>query len=189
MKQVKVSLIGDSGVGKTSLLSRFINNTFSPTTESTVGANFFMHEFRIDGKMTQVALWDTASQERYRSLVSMYYRNTNGCLIVFALDNRDSFYNIKTWYNSLVNTVGMDVAIIIVGNKNDLPQPSVSRQEIKALANELHCSWCLVSAKTGDGVSNVFETIASMLHISNDDESDEQLQHSLNDSHSQNVCC
>ncbi|EDR25254.1 GTP-binding protein ypt2, putative [Entamoeba dispar SAW760] len=189
MKQLKVCLIGDSGVGKTSLLSRFINNTFSPTTESTVGANFFIHEFHVDGKITQVALWDTASQERYRSLVTMYYRNTNGCLIVFGLDNRDSFYNIKTWYNNLIHTVGTDVAIIIVGNKNDLPETSITEQEIKALANELHCSWCLVSAKTGEGVSNAFESIASMLHITKDEESDEQPQHNLNNSSSQNICC
>ena len=167
MSELKVVLIGDSGVGKTCILTRFKNNVFHTTERPTIGANFITHEFQVEGQTRQVAIWDTASQEKYQSLVSMYYRNTNGCIIVFAMNNRNSFQNIKMWYDNMIDIVGKDIAVMIVGNKMDLDDLVVREHEIKELAEDLNCDWCCVSAKTGQGIKECFDTLCPKLQYSN----------------------
>ena len=93
----------------------------------------------------------------------MYYRNTNGCAIVFAMDNRTSFTNIKLWYDNMTDIVGRDIAVMLVGNKIDLDELEVKEHEIKELAEDLSCQWCTVSAKTGEGIKECFERLCSQL--------------------------
>ena len=185
MGELKIVLIGDSGVGKTCILTRFKNNVFHTTEIPTIGANFITHDFTVEGEKKQVAIWDTASQEKYQSLVSMYYRNTNGCVIVFALDNRNSFQNVKIWYDNMVDIVGKDIAIMLVGNKNDLDDQVVKEHEIKELAEDLCCDWCTVSAKSGEGIKECFDTLCPKLKYSNTNDDFENVN--ANNSHLS--CC
>ena len=134
----KVIIIGDSGVGKTNILSRYIRNYFSFDTRSTVGVEFGAKKIEVNGFKVKNQIWDTAGQERYRAITNTYYKGAKGALVVYDIAKRDSFENIKRWVNELRMNGDKDVAIVIVGNKSDLIEERVvSKEEGELLARNL----------------------------------------------------
>lgn len=116
----KVVLIGDSGVGKTNLLSRYLKNEFSFDSKTTVGVEFGAKRLEIDGVKIKAQIWDTAGQERFRSITNAYYKGAKGALLVYDCTRRDTFENINKWVPELKQSGDKDVTIILVGNKIDL---------------------------------------------------------------------
>jgi len=154
----KIVFLGDSGSGKSSIVERFINNTFHCFQEPTIGASFFSFNRNINRNLVNFQIWDTAGQERYRSLSSMYYRGCNFAVIVFDLSLYGSFDSVKIWIDEL-NEKKPDCIKIIVGNKVDL-KIAVDQRIIANYMNENRMEYFEVSAKTGENVNNIFDYIS-----------------------------
>jgi len=136
---LKVIIIGDPSVGKTSLLRRIIDNTFSDKYLSTLGVDFSFKHLEVSGKKIKLQIWDTAGQEKYRSLITTYYRHTNGVIVVFDLDSPSSFKNVVTnWVGHLVAYItGETPKLLILGNKLDLVKGDASRKSAVQVKREL----------------------------------------------------
>ena len=126
----KIVIVGDSGVGKTNLVKRFIQNTFSSNTLATVGVEFFSNNYYINDKLCKIEMWDTAGQERYKSMTSAYYKGSMGAILVYDVTNQVSFNNIERWYNEIRDFSSKDIQIIMVGNKTDLKDKIVITTEM-----------------------------------------------------------
>ena len=119
--KLKLILLGDSGVGKTNLISRYISNSFDENTRATIGVEFFCKNFRINKKRTiKVEIWDTAGQERYKAITSVYYKGAKGAFIVYDITSRKTFENIDKWIGEIKERTTDDVKLIIIWNKTDL---------------------------------------------------------------------
>ena len=119
--KLKLVLLGDSGVGKTNLIARYISNSFDENTRATIGVEFFCKNFRINKKRTiKVEIWDTAGQERYKAITSVYYKGAKGAFIVYDITSRKTFENIDKWIGEIKERTTDDVKLIIIGNKTDL---------------------------------------------------------------------
>lgn len=168
----KIVLLGDSSVGKTSLVHRFTTNLFDQHTSNTIGAAFITKEYTSSqdaNKKIKFEIWDTAGQERYRSLTPMYYRNAKVALICYDLSNpEETFEKAKYWIDQLVihrgNAVeGESIGIMLVGNKLDLRTGLGNEGEIEAYCDINHLKLYKTSAKTGEGVEVIFEDIVNGL--------------------------
>merc|ERR1711959_322703 len=116
----KVVLIGDSGVGKSNLLSRFTRNEFNLETKSTIGVEFATRSIQADGRTIKAQIWDTAGQERYRAITSAYYRGAVGALLVYDISKQQTFKNVERWLTELRENAAPNIVIMLVGNKADL---------------------------------------------------------------------
>jgi small GTP-binding protein len=127
---IKIVLIGDSGVGKSNLLTRYLKDEFSIETKSTVGVEFGTKKLTLNNLKINTQIWDTAGQERYRSVTNAYYKGSKGALIVYDITKYESFENIDRWISEIKNNSDPDVTILIVGNKSDLEDDrKVSKDE------------------------------------------------------------
>ena len=113
-------MLGDSGVGKTSLLTRFVKNDFRPETRSTISAAFLERRVELDEETVRLEVWDTAGQERFRTITSSYYRGAHGIIIVYDITDEDSYNNVKQWLNEIDRYASEKVDKLLVGNKADL---------------------------------------------------------------------
>ncbi|OHT15806.1 Ras-related protein Rab-18A [Tritrichomonas foetus] len=156
----KIVLLGESGVGKTALLSRYVVDTFTPDVPQTVAASFQSKQICLDGQKIDLAIWDTAGQEVYRTLTPMYYRDAQMALIVYSVDDETSFKSLSEWV-SQVKEMSPDVVISICGNKTDLPNRTVKFDEAMSLAESLNVSYVEASAMNGNGVDIAFESMIS----------------------------
>ena len=118
--KVKLVLLGDSGVGKTNLISRYTKNIFSANSKATIGVEFFSKTYKINNKILKIEIWDTAGQERYKSITSVYYKGAKGALIVYDITSRKSFENVDKWIEEIKEKTSKDIKLIIIGNKIDL---------------------------------------------------------------------
>ena len=118
--KLKIVLLGDSGVGKTNIISRFTKNIFSPNSKATIGVEFFCKTYKINNKILKIEIWDTAGQERYKSITSVYYKGAKGALIVYDITSRKSFDNVDKWIEEIKEKTSKDIKLIIIGNKIDL---------------------------------------------------------------------
>ena len=125
----KVVLIGDSGVGKSNLLSRFTRDEFNLESKSTIGVEFATKSVTVENKVVKAQIWDTAGQERYRAITSAYYRGAVGALLVYDLSKRTTFDNLEKWLMELRDHASPDIAITLVGNKSDLRHLRAVRTE------------------------------------------------------------
>ena len=116
----KLVLIGDSGVGKTNILSRYIKNEFSIATKSTVGVEFGSKIIKKEDKTIKLQIWDTAGQERYKSITKSYYKGAKGAFIVYDITNEDSFNNVESWMNEVTKKGKTDMQFLLVGNKKGI---------------------------------------------------------------------
>ena len=160
---LKITFVGDSSVGKTSIISRFVNNTFDDEKGCTISAFFERKKIKIDPfNEADLEIWDTAGQERFRALTKNYLINSKGVVIVFDLTREESFNNLKSWIDDL-NEILADNEIekILVGNKCDLPEPKISNEEINKFANEYNMQYLAVSAKEGINIEILFEILAT----------------------------
>jgi len=157
----KLLLIGDSGVGKTSLLFRFADDKFNNSFISTIGIDFKIRTIEVDGKKIKLQIWDTAGQERFRTITTAYYRGAMGILLVYDITNEKSFENIKNWMRNIEEHSSSDVQRMIVANKCDMDdRRQVSRDRGEGLAIEHACKFMETSAKANLNVENAFYTLA-----------------------------
>ncbi len=159
MKSIKVTVVGDSGVGKTSILNNFVHNDFKHTIDSTIGAAYYSKKFKYNDEEFNFQLWDTAGQERYRSLIPMYYKDAHFILCVYDLNDSSSFENIKSyWIDEIRLCANLDPIIIAVGNKYDKPT-NIDIDMINKFCEENQIININVSAKTNQNIKYLFETI------------------------------
>lgn len=171
--QFKLVLLGESAVGKSSIVHRFVKNTFDNMRESTIGAAFLTQSITLPESKTTVKfeIWDTAGQERYKSLAPMYYRNANAALCVYDITSRSSFNKAQDWIKELKKQAPEGIVICLVGNKTDLAENrEVEEREVAEYAEQLNqednkiiTSEC--SAKSGDGVLDIFNKAARALPV------------------------
>ncbi|NP_001148694.1 Ras-related protein RGP2 [Zea mays] len=161
----KMVLIGDSGVGKSNILSRFTRNHFSLDSKSTIGVEFATKSLQMDGKTIKAQIWDTAGQERYRAITSAYYRGAVGALLVYDITKRQSFDNVHRWLRELRDHADSSIVIMMVGNKSDLIHlRAISEDEGKALAEKEGLFFLETSAMEAINVEQAFQTIMTEVY-------------------------
>ncbi|XP_043958510.1 ras-related protein Rab-37-like [Gambusia affinis] len=161
----KTILVGDSGVGKTSLLVQFDQGKFIPGSFSaTVGIGFTNKEVTVDNVKVQLQIWDTAGQERFRSVTHAYYRDAHALLLLYDITNKSSFDNIRAWLTEIHEYAHTDVVIMLLGNKADMSgERAIRREEGERLAREYSVPFMETSAKTGVNVELAFTAVAKEL--------------------------
>jgi len=163
---VKLLLIGNSSVGKSSLLLRFSDEQWLPEDESsaTIGVDFRVHKMTVKGKRVKLSIWDTAGQERFRTITSSYYRGAQGIILVYDVANRESFDALPKWYSELETYVSSSVVKILVGNKVDKEfSRQVSTTEGQQFAQRMNSLFVEASAKTSVGVKEAFEDVVAKI--------------------------
>ncbi|NXR51716.1 RB18B protein, partial [Hippolais icterina] len=157
---VKLLLVGDSAVGKSSLLRRFTDGAFEPGLKPTVGIDFKVKKMVVEGRAVQLAIWDTAGQERFRALTPNYYRRAQGVVLVYDVTRKDTFTGLGKWLNEVeMYTTSSSTVKMLVGNKTDKPDREVERKEGLQLARKHSLLFIETSAKTQDGVQHAFEEL------------------------------
>lgn len=161
----KVVLIGDSGVGKSNLLSRFTRNEFSLESKSTIGVEFATRSIRVDEKVVKAQIWDTAGQERYRAITSAYYRGAVGALLVYDVTRHVTFENVERWLKELRDHTDSNIVIMLVGNKADLRHlRAVSTEDATAFAEREKTFFMETSALESMNVENAFTEVLTQIH-------------------------
>ncbi|KAL6109779.1 uncharacterized protein ACO6RY_12836 [Pungitius sinensis] len=167
--QFRIIMLGDSTVGKSSLLKRYTEDLFLESINQTVGVDFYVHFLEVEpGVRVKLQFWDTAGQERFRSVTRSYYRNSVGGLLVFDMTNRASFDHVQEWHAEVCERVRpQKVLFVLVGQKSDRGaegQRAVSREEAEKLAGQLGVPYVEASAKTGHNVKDAFELLARRVY-------------------------
>jgi len=158
----KLLLSGDSGVGKSCLLLRFADHTYTESYISTIGVDFKIRTIELDGKTIKLQIWDTAGQERFRTITSSYYRGAHGFIIVYDVTDADSFNNVKQWLSEIDRYACEGVNKLLVGNKCDLVQKKAVDYDVaKAFADSLDIPFLETSAKNATNVEKAFLTMAA----------------------------
>ncbi len=156
----KIIIIGDSGVGKSNILGRYIRNEFRVDTKSTVGVEFGSKKVIIENTPIKLQIWDTAGQERYRSITSAYYKGSKGCFIVYDITSLQSFENLGKWLEEIKRSGDKTISIILVGNKCDLEsERKVSLEMGKKKAEEMNCPFYETSALSNTKIEEVFKAM------------------------------
>ena len=160
--QIKLLMIGDSGVGKTCLLLRYANDSFSPTFITTIGIDFKIKTVVLDNTVVKLQIWDTAGQERFRTITTSYFRGAQGILLVYDVCDRGSFENITNWIGQIEQHADINVTKILIGNKCDADpgKIQVTEAEGQALADQYGIKFFLTSAKNDLRVTEAFESVA-----------------------------
>ncbi|KAL6341109.1 hypothetical protein AAG906_032224 [Vitis piasezkii] len=161
----KIVLIGDSGVGKSNILSRFTRNEFCLESKSTIGVEFATRTLQIDGKTVKAQIWDTAGQERYRAITSAYYRGAVGALLVYDITKRQTFDNVQRWLRELRDHADSNIVIMMAGNKCDLKHlRAVSEEDGQGLAEREELSFLETSALEATNIEKAFQTILTEIY-------------------------
>ncbi|KAH8306813.1 hypothetical protein KR018_002801, partial [Drosophila ironensis] len=152
-------------VGKTSLVLRYMEDRFNADHLSTLQASFVTRKVGLeDGRRAQLNIWDTAGQERFHALGPIYYRGSDGALLVYDITDQDSFRKVKTWVRELRQMRGAEITLVIVGNKTDLEaQRAVGQEEASAYARQVGAHYAETSAKENEGVAELFELLARQM--------------------------
>ena len=162
----KLIFIGDSGVGKSCLTTKAVKNTFEEFYQATVGFEFLTFNLKINDKIIKLQIWDTCGQEVYKSLISNFYRNSSLAVLLYSIDNRESFTHAENWLNELKSQAQPDIRIILVGNKSDLEdQRKVQKEEGEKYKEDQQLDLFIeTSAKTGYNARNVLVEAAKLLY-------------------------
>eukprot|EP00602_Paraphysomonas_sp_CaronLab_P006958 CAMPEP_0185025170 /NCGR_PEP_ID=MMETSP1103-20130426/8235_1 /TAXON_ID=36769 /ORGANISM="Paraphysomonas bandaiensis, Strain Caron Lab Isolate" /LENGTH=202 /DNA_ID=CAMNT_0027558317 /DNA_START=67 /DNA_END=675 /DNA_ORIENTATION=+ len=160
----KLLLIGDSGVGKSCLLLRFADDTYTESYISTIGVDFKIRTVELDGKTIKLQIWDTAGQERFRTITSSYYRGAHGIIVVYDVTDAESFNNVKQWLHEIDRYASENVNKLLVGNKSDLTSKrAVTFDQGKEFADSLGIEFLETSAKNATNVEKAFMTMAAQI--------------------------
>ncbi|CAL9083762.1 unnamed protein product, partial [Musa textilis] len=161
----KVVLIGDSGVGKSNLLSRFTRNEFSDESKSTIGVEFPTRSIRIDGKVVKAQIWDTADQERYRAITSAHYRGAVGALVVYDITRNVTFENVERWLKGLRDHTDTSVVIMLVGNKAGVRHlRAATTEDATAFAEKENTFFMETSALESTNVEAAFNEVLTQIY-------------------------
>ncbi|KAF8016076.1 hypothetical protein BT93_H1584 [Corymbia citriodora subsp. variegata] len=161
----KVVLIGDSGVGKSNLLSRFTRNEFCLESKSTIGVEFATRTLQVEGRTVKAQIWDTAGQERYRAITSAYYRGALGALLVYDVTKPTTFDNVSRWLKELRDHADSNIVIMLIGNKTDLKHlRAVATEDAQSYAEKEGLSFIETSALEATNVEKAFQTILSEIY-------------------------
>ncbi|MHA1489359.1 MAG: GTP-binding protein [Promethearchaeota archaeon] len=155
----KITLFGPGGVGKTSLLLRYIKDFFVEDLKKTIGSNFLIKDIEIDEKNVRLLLWDIGGQAQFHKLRTIYFKGSTAALGVFDITSSQSLLKIPGWISSIKKTVKKSIPMLLLGNKIDLSR-EVERSEAQGLAERLNCEYLETSAKTGKNVELAFEKIS-----------------------------
>ena len=162
----KLIVIGDSGVGKSCLTTKAVKNNFEDYYQATVGFEFLTFNMKVNDKVIKLQIWDTCGQEIYKSLISNFYRNSSLAVIIYAIDNKESFNHAENWLNDLKSQANPDVRIFLVGNKADLEEDrKVQKEDGEKYKEDQHLDLFMeTSAKTGLNARNVLVEAAKILY-------------------------
>ena len=154
----KVVLVGDSFVGKTNIMSKYLKNEFHEDSKATVGVEFGSKQFNIEGHSVKAQIWDTAGQERYKAITSAYYKGAKGAFIVYDVTRKNSFESIDKWINDVTAVADKKITIVLIGNKIDLEdQRQVTKEEGEDKANKLEVAFLETSAFSGENLEKAFQ--------------------------------
>ncbi|KAJ3195396.1 GTP-binding protein of the rab [Irineochytrium annulatum] len=160
----KLLLIGDSGVGKSCLLLRFADDTYTESYISTIGVDFKIRTIELEGKTVKLQIWDTAGQERFRTITSTYYRGAHGIIVVYDVTDQDTFNNVKQWLQEIDRYASEGVNKLLVGNKSDLvAKKVVDAKAAQEFADQLQIPFLETSAKNSSNVEQAFLTMAKQI--------------------------
>ncbi|KAG7692893.1 hypothetical protein KL930_004240 [Ogataea haglerorum] len=163
-KTMKLLLVGDSGVGKSCLLLRFVDDKFNPSFITTIGIDFKIKTIELNGSKIKLQVWDTAGQERFRTITTAYYRGAMGIIIVYDVCDENSFDSVKKWYQTVNQHAKDEAQLFLVGNKcDDTESRQVSEKQGEQLAEELNVPFMEASAKSGLNVNEMFYKLASLI--------------------------
>ncbi|KAI7882274.1 ras-domain-containing protein [Lichtheimia hyalospora FSU 10163] len=164
LRKFKLVFLGEQSVGKTSLITRFMYDTFDNTYQATIGIDFLSKTMYLEDRTVRLQLWDTAGQERFRSLIPSYIRDSSVAVVVYDISSRNSFSNTEKWIADVRAERGNEVIIVLVGNKTDLnDKRTVTLEEGEKKAKELNVMFIETSAKAGHNVKTLFRRIAQAL--------------------------
>ena len=167
----KICLLGDGGVGKTSLRKRFLGKGFQSGYILTIGADFAVQNLVIEDVQYKFQIWDLAGQQRFSAVRALYYKGSHGAILVFDQTRIDSLYNLETWKSELFSNVGRIIPYIILGNKSDLPG-SISQEEVEKFVSKsqseesdipFDVKYLKTSAKSGLNVTEAFEELGKVI--------------------------
>ena len=158
----KVVLIGDTSVGKTNILSKYLSNEFDPDSKATVGVEFGTRDFKIENNTVKVQIWDTAGQERYRSITNAYYKGAKGSLLVYDITNPKTFENVDKWLSDLKTNAEEKISVVLVGNKTDLEaERKIRIEQGKEKAELFKLAFIETSALNGNNIEKAFNELIS----------------------------
>lgn len=161
----KFIIIGSSGVGKTALMKRLVDNTFSNDSQSTIGVEFDSTTVEVDGNTVKLQIWDTAGQERFRSIAKAYFRNAVGVILVFDITERKTFDDVNMWLNDVHTLCDPSAVVLLIGNKSDLSSSRVvTVSEAEKFASHHQIQYLETSARAGDNVKDAFLRVATQIY-------------------------
>jgi len=164
IEQAKVTILGDANAGKSSIIQRYVSNTFSSHSNPTIGATFLSKVIDFDKKSIKLSIWDTAGQERYQSLASSYSRDSRACILVYDITHRESFNNLQKWHSAIKDLVPPNAVLVVVGNKDDMVEnEAVSLQEAQEFAYTIGALNMRTSAKHDTGINELFLEISKKI--------------------------
>ena len=161
----KIIIVGDAGVGKSCLLRRFADQSFTDNYINTIGVDFKVRTLELHGKTVKLNIWDSAGQERFRTIVNTYYRGAHGIVVVYDTTDRDSFEHLPDWLNDVSELAEPNSKKLLVGTKVDLDaiHRHVSKDSVSCFANSINVPFIETSSKTGHNVEQAFNQMTSML--------------------------
>ena len=162
---VKVVIVGDSGVGKTNIMSKYLKNEFHEDSKATVGVEFGSKQFNIQGHQVKAQIWDTAGQERYKAITSAYYKGAKGAFIVYDISRKNTFDSISRWVSDITATADKKITLILIGNKSDLEdQRQVTKEQGEEKAKEFGLAFLETSASSGDNLEKAFSLMVNEVY-------------------------
>ena len=160
----KVLLLGNSDVGKSSLLLRVVDSVWNETFVPTIGVDFKVKTVEIGDKKVKMQIWDTAGQERFRNVISTYFRGGNGLLLIYDITNKDSFKNLESWLIEIEKNASENILKLLIGNKSDLEEDrEISKEEGQAFANRNGMQFMETSAKMNTNVDEAFQALGKLM--------------------------
>ena len=153
----KILIIGESGVGKTCLLLRYAENSFTANHLLTIGIDFKIKMVNIENKIIKLQIWDTAGQDRFRTITKTYYKGSHGVILVYDVCDDKSFANVKNWIKQIEQNARSNICKILVGNKCDKPERVITEEEGIKLGKFYNMNYYETSAKTGQNINEIFD--------------------------------
>ena len=162
---VKVVLVGDSGVGKTNIMRKYLKNQFREDSKATVGVEFGSKQFTVENHQIKAQIWDTAGQERYKAITSAYYKGAKGAFVVYDITRKNTFETVNKWVSDISAAADKKITLILIGNKNDLEdQRQVTKEMGEEKAKELGLAFMETSACSGENLDKAFQLMINEIY-------------------------